>query len=64
VEAGENFLKLLVTQYASSLTKLSFVRCTVPIELLRWICKKLIVLERMDIPLPVKDLVRLPPDLR
>ncbi|KAF9011794.1 hypothetical protein BDQ17DRAFT_1232939 [Cyathus striatus] len=56
VTLGLPFIQQLLSAYAYTLRRISFLECSLTVESVEEICKKCVQLERLDITIPVKEL--------
>ncbi|KAJ8082159.1 hypothetical protein PM082_008006 [Marasmius tenuissimus] len=57
VLVGHSFVEQLVKDYALTLTQVSFVDCALGMESIVHICKTCPYLERLELPIPLKELI-------
>ncbi|KAF9260733.1 hypothetical protein L218DRAFT_1051357 [Marasmius fiardii PR-910] len=54
---GQGFIEQLVKDYAFTLTQMSFVECALGMESIIHICQRCPHLERLELPIPFKELI-------
>lgn len=57
VDVGYDLINHLMATHRHSLRRLAFLDCGIPLDSLLMICKKCVQLERLDVPLPMKEIV-------
>lgn len=58
VVVGDAFIDLLIDNHKSTLRRLAFLECVITKESTLKICKSCVHLERLDLPISVRDIVR------